>query len=200
MDLRQVFDFLEGQENGEAMAAAISTKITALNNEAAQWRVKLRESALELERIQELSGGDSQALEGKLTALTQQLKAAQVEIDTAKTSQADSIAKEAGLRKTLILQDVAVRAGADRTALTEILQNIEPDKIVISENGITVDGKPLTEFAQAKGDWAVRALFPTAPKPTLPTGGTSGQAPKNPVEDYFRQTYTLPKAKTNAPS
>ena len=200
MDLRQVFDFLEGQENGEAMVAAISTKITALNNEAAQWRVKLRESALELERIQELSGGDSQALEGKLTALTQQLKAAQVEIDTAKTSQADSIAKEAGLRKTLILQDVAVRAGADRTALTEILQNIEPDKIVISENGITVDGKPLTEFAQAKGDWAVRALFPTAPKPTLPTGGTSGQAPKNPVEDYFRQTYTLPKAKTNAPS
>jgi len=200
MDLRQVFDFLEGQENGEAMAAAISTKITALNNEAAQWRVKLRESALELVRIQELSGGDSQALEGKLTALTQQLKAAQVEIDTAKTSQADSIAKEAGLRKTLILQDVAVRAGADRTALTEILQNIEPDKIVISENGITVDGKPLTEFAQAKGDWAVRALFPTAPKPTLPTGGTSGQAPKNPVEDYFRQTYTLPKAKTNAPS
>jgi len=200
MDLRQVFDFLEGQENGEAMAAAISTKITALNNEAAQWRVKLRESASELERIQELSGGDSQALEGKLTALTQQLKAAQVEIDTAKTSQADSIAKEAGLRKTLILQDVAVRAGADRTALTEILQNIEPDKIVISENGITVDGKPLTEFAQAKGDWAVRALFPTAPKPTLPTGGTSGQAPKNPVEDYFRQTYTLPKAKTNAPS
>jgi hypothetical protein len=200
MDLRQVFDFLEGQENGEAMAAAISTKITALNNEAAQWRVKLRESASELVRIQELSGGDSQALEGKLTALTQQLKAAQVEIDTAKTSQADSIAKEAGLRKTLILQDVAVRAGADRTALTEILQNIEPDKIVISENGITVDGKPLTEFAQAKGDWAVRALFPTAPKPTLPTGGTSGQAPKNPVEDYFRQTYTLPKAKTNAPS
>jgi hypothetical protein len=200
MDLRQVFDFLEGQENGEAMVAAISTKITALNNEAAQWRVKLRESASELVRIQELSGGDSQALEGKLTALTQQLKAAQVEIDTAKTSQADSIAKEAGLRKTLILQDVAVRAGADRTALTEILQNIEPDKIVISENGITVDGKPLTEFAQAKGDWAVRALFPTAPKPTLPTGGTSGQAPKNPVEDYFRQTYTLPKAKTNAPS
>jgi hypothetical protein len=200
MDLRQVFDFLEGQENGEAMATAISTKITALNNEAAQWRVKLRESASELVRIQELSGGDSQALEGKLTALTQQLKAAQVEIDTAKTSQADSIAKEAGLRKTLILQDVAVRAGADRTALTEILQNIEPDKIVISENGITVDGKPLTEFAQAKGDWAVRALFPTAPKPTLPTGGTSGQAPKNPVEDYFRQTYTLPKAKTNAPS
>jgi hypothetical protein len=200
MDLRQVFDFLEGQENGEAMAAAITTKITALNNEAAQWRVKLRESASELVRIQELSGGDSQALEGKLTALTQQLKAAQVEIDTAKTSQADSIAKEAGLRKTLILQDVAVRAGADRTALTEILQNIEPDKIVISENGITVDGKPLTEFAQAKGDWAVRALFPTAPKPTLPTGGTSGQAPKNPVEDYFRQTYTLPKAKTNAPS
>jgi hypothetical protein len=200
MDLRQVFDFLEGQENGEAMVAAIATKITALNNEAAQWRVKLRESASELVRIQELSGGDSQALEGKLTALTQQLKAAQVEIDTAKTSQADSIAKEAGLRKTLILQDVAVRAGADRTALTEILQNIEPDKIVISENGITVDGKPLTEFAQAKGDWAVRALFPTAPKPTLPTGGTSGQAPKNPVEDYFRQTYTLPKAKTNAPS
>jgi len=196
MDFSQVLDSLKMQEDGEAMASAIATKITALNGEAAQWRVRLRESQSELERIQELSGGDSKALEGKLTTLTQQLEAAKLELETAKTSQSESIAKEAGLRKTLLLQDVATRAGADRTALTEILKEIESEKIVISEDGITVDGKTLAEFAQTKGDWAVRALFPTAPKPSLPTGGTSGQAPKNPVDAYLNNTYSLPKPRT----
>ena len=189
MDLAQVLEFLKGQENGEAMAAAIVSKTSALNSEAAQWRVKFREAEAEASRLQELAGGDSTALEGKITGLTQQLEAAQVELQSAKTAQAETAAKESGLRKSLLLQDAAAKAGADRSALQELLGSIDPEKIAVTDQGVTVDGKPLTDFAQEKGDWAVRALFPTAPKPALPTGGTSGQAPVDPVQQYFNNTY-----------
>lgn len=193
MDLSQVLEFLRGQENGEAMIAAVNGKVSSLNSEAASWRTKLRETEGELNRLNELSGGDSKALEGKLTGLTQQLEATKSDLEAAKLAQAEAIAKETGLRKSLLLQEAAVKIGADGTALKELLGNIELEKIAISDQDVTVDGKPLTDFAAEKGEWATRALFPSNSKPALPTGGTAGQAPVDPVKSYLEKTYTRSK-------
>lgn len=189
MDLSTVLEFLKSQENGEAMVSAVSSKISALNGEAAKWRTSLRESEAELSRIQELAGGDGKALEGKITGLTQQLEAAQTELQSAKAAQSEAIAKEAGLRKSLLFQDVAAKVGADRTALQEILGQVDPEAIAISDEGVTVNGKTLVDFAAEKGEWVTRALFPTSPPPSLPSGGTGGQPPVDPVAAYIASTY-----------
>jgi hypothetical protein len=113
----------------------------------------------------------------------------QAKLQAAENERAEAIAKEVELRKSLLLQEAAIKAGADRTAIQELLGNIELEKIAISDQGVSVDGKPLADFAKEKGEWAVRALFPAAPKPALPTGGTSGQAPVDPVAAYISSTY-----------
>ena len=189
MDLSQVLEFLKSQENGEAMVGTVSGKLSALNGEAASWRTKLRESEAELGRIQELAGGDGKALEGKITGLNQQLEAVQTELLAAKNERAEAIAKETGLRQSLLLQDIAIKVGADRTALQEILGKVDPEAIAISDEGVTVNGKPLVDFAAEKGEWVTRALFPTNPPPSLPSGGTGGQPPVDPVAAYIASTY-----------
>lgn len=189
MDLSTVLEFLKAQENGEAMVATVSSKLSSLNNEAASWRTKLRESEAELNRIQELAGGDGKALEGKITGLNQQLEAVQTKLQAAENDRAEAIAKESGLRQSLLLQDVAIKVGADRKAIQEILGQVDPEAIAISDEGVTVNGKALVDFAAEKGEWVTRALFPTNPPPALPSGGTGGQPPVDPVAAYFKSTY-----------
>lgn len=174
-------DILEAKPEA---AEIIRAHVASLNAESAERRVSLNEASKVVEALKALAGDDadlvkfaseakskSEASEQNLTKLQEQLDAALL---LAATNE----------RRFLLLK-AAQKSGADPDALTKLLEAVPNDKIAVDES-VTVEGKPLKDFAISQGKFWESALFSgTSVTQQVPTGGASPEVPKTPAVSYL---------------
>lgn len=182
------------------VAELITSHISSLNAESADRRVKLGELTKNLadnqkviEALKAIAGDDTDLVKfateakGKTESTDKVIAELQAKLDAAILAAATS-------HRQLLMVEAAQKSGADQNALNELLKDVAADKIAVGES-VTVEGKPLKDYAVEKGKFWERALFSQGPiADPVPTGGGSPEAPKNPTTVYLEsKTASLAK-------
>lgn len=191
------------QTDSPELAEVIKTHVAGINNESADRRVKLADALKIVEAIKAIAGAE----EDLVKFVTDTKKKA----DSTSTSAADLQAKlDAALalantqERSYLLLKASQVSKADEKALAEMLKDVSNDKIEVGEE-VKVEGKPLAEYAEAKGKFWSRALFSTEPSnpaskdEPLPTGGGKQPDDKiNPAIEHIEAQAAGIAARINA--
>lgn len=178
-------------EKSPEAAEIIKSHVAALNAESADRRVSLAEASKTIEALKALAGDETDLVKfaseakSKSDASNQSLTKLQEQLDAALLLAATN-------ERRFLLLKAAQKSGADPDALTKLLETVPNDKIAVDES-VTVDGKPLKDFAISQGKFWENALFSgTAANQQVPTGGASPETPKTPATTYLEvQAATL---------
>lgn len=173
------------------VAELINTHISSLNAESADRRVKLTnlnqtiaDNQKVIEALKAIAGDDTDLVKFATEVKTKTESSDKVIAELQSKLDAAVLAAATSHRQ-LLMVEAAQKSGADQNALNELLKDVAADKIAVGES-VTVEGKPLKDYAIEKGKFWERALFLQGTVPDqVPTGGASPEAPKNPTTVYL---------------
>lgn len=174
------------------IAEFITGHISGLNAESAERRVKLTnltqtlaDNQKVIEALKSIAGDDADLVKFATEAKTK-TDSSDKAIADLQTKLDAALVTAAASQRQLLMVEAAQKSGADQNALGELLKDVETSKIAVAES-VTVDGKPLKDYAVEKGKFWERALFTqgAATPDQVPTGGASPEAPKNPTTLYI---------------
>lgn len=185
MDYKQAI--AELVEKMPELATIITAHVSSLNSESADRRIKLGKAEQVIDALKKIAGDDADlvnfAAESKQKTESSDKAIADLQ---AKLDAALLVASAS--QRELLLVSAAQVSGADPVALSKLLEGVQTEKITVADQSVTVDGKPLKDFAIAEGKFWERALFAGGNTPTpegVPTGGASPETPKTPAVAYL---------------
>lgn len=189
MDYKKLLaQILEKAPDVADQVAELTTLIGKINNESAERRVSLGKAEEVIKALKNIAGDDTD-----LVAFTGE---ARKKAETSDATIADMQAKldaalalTAASKRELLLVSASQKSGADPKALAELLKSVDTEKIAVGEQDVTVEGKPLKQYAIDQGTFWDRALFVGSPAESegVPTGGASPDNTKQtPAEVYLK--------------
>ena len=187
-------------ETGNDIVKAIQNRVAELTKDSGKQSQRVQK----LEALINLLGVEGDDLDSKLLAAETKVKALSNELNQSKatlsTLEAEKLQAEnkvTQLERKSQIQIAASKVGAVSEVLAQLLLNIPSDKIAFIEQGVTIDEKPLKEYADSNPDWKpfIPALFPAQnqSQTRLPTGSTNGNTQKvDSVSTYLSSNYKIP--------
>ena len=189
MDYKKLLaDILEKSPELTEQVTALTNLIAKLNSESAERRVSLNKAEEVIKALRNIAGDDTDLVaftgEAKKKAETSDAAIAdlQSKLDAA-------LALAATSQRELLLVNASQKTGADPKALAELLKAVSTEKIAVGEQDVTVEGKPLKDYATEQGKFWERALFAGAPAASegVPTGGASpNNTTQTPTDAYLK--------------
>ena len=189
----EILTFLESAEGGGDYAEGLK----AHNKEILQSRSRANDRARALEddmrSVAEQIGAKGEDLEAmvrdakeKSEAYTKKLTEAEQERDriAAEKAKLEGLQEEAEQKERI--SAIAQKVGASAAVLRMLIKDEDLNKLVVSDDAVTIDGKPLTEWAEANHKEFIPALFPQEKKeaPKLPNFKPSVSTNPAPVSAY----------------
>jgi hypothetical protein len=165
---------LEKSPDSADQVAELTTLISKLNSESAERRVNLVKAEETIKALKAIAGDDTDLViftgeaKKKAEASDATIADMQAKLDAA-------LALAAASQRELLLVSASQKSGADPKALAELLKSVDTAKIAVGEKDVTVEGKPLKDYAIEQGQFWERALFTGSPATPegVPTGGAS---------------------------
>lgn len=206
MGIEEILSKLRAVEGvSPELVQSVESAFSSVNGEAAGWRKKLREAEARITRLNELIGeGDKdaeQTLKGfkdQIDTLTKDKEKLEGDLKTANEEKDKAVAAKTEQEKVIHFTKAATRAGADVEALSKLLPELTPENLVIEEGdnaGVFVTGEggkktAIADYAKEKGEWVLRAIFPSE-------GSAGNDEGSPPPRVPFAPANNPPKAETS---
>lgn len=151
-------------DNAADVLAAIKNNVAQVLNE--KRRVVARNAEIEsnLQSILAVSGASGDDFQAQIADLNDKMRKLKADLESERSrsekleQEKTAIAaektqleqKQASFQRSEQINTIAEKVGANKTVLTQLLKEVELDKLAIAEDKVTIDGKPFEEWAESE--------------------------------------------------
>jgi VIT1/CCC1 family predicted Fe2+/Mn2+ transporter len=180
MDYKQALAKIAEQAD---VVEAIMAHVSNLNSESMNRRHELTKASELIEALKKIAGEETDLVKFTSESKTKADANGAAVADLQAKLDAALIVAATEQRQYLLLK-ASQLSKADEKALHKLLEAVPTDKIAVDAD-VKIEGKTLKDYAISQGEFWERALFPTAPTESVPTGGGTPETPANPTSTYL---------------